>query len=184
MAHLLGAARRHLTISWQHADEGGRARIPSLALREVARVCLGSAEQDLAIERAVRVAGHPAASGRQAARMHGLLTPLEASIGAALELGSPVAVRRAAKRLPLPDGIDPCGTLDAGLAMLEIVEDFEGRNLSYDASIGASGQEQGKTQQANIPNHSHLRYADRHVLIVRGAQSSGRPRSTQTIHPE
>ncbi len=136
MAHLLGAARRHLTISWQHADEGGRARIPSLALREVARVCLGSAEQDLAIERAVRVAGHPAASGRQAARMHGLLSPLEASIGAALELGSPAAVRRAATRLPLPDGIDPCGTLDAGLAMLEIVEDFEGRNLSYDASIG------------------------------------------------
>lgn len=136
LAHLLGAARRHLTISWQHADEGGRARIPSLALREVARACLGSAEQDLAIERAVRVTGHPASAGRQAARVHGLLSPLEASIGAALELGSPGAVRRAATRLPLPDGIDPCGALDAGLAMLDIVEDFDGRDLSYDASIG------------------------------------------------
>ena len=37
LALLLGAARERIDISWQRADESGRSRTPSLALREVAR---------------------------------------------------------------------------------------------------------------------------------------------------
>jgi ATP-dependent helicase/nuclease subunit B len=42
LALILGAARERVDISWQRADESGKAKTPSLALREVARVALGS----------------------------------------------------------------------------------------------------------------------------------------------
>ncbi len=143
MAHLLGAARRALTVSWQHADESGRAKIPSLALREVARAALGAADLRRAVEGADRVPGHPAAAGLDAARRLGLLSPMEASLGAALELGAPEAVRAALPRLPLPARIDPGGALEAGLEMLEIIEAFDGRDLRHDVAVGGAAPPPG-----------------------------------------
>jgi RecB family exonuclease len=95
LAHLLGAPRRRLTVSWQRSDDAGKARIPSLALREVARIALGSAEIETAERRAVRISAHPADRGRDAIARLDLLAPREAALLAALELRSPAAMGRA-----------------------------------------------------------------------------------------
>jgi RecB family exonuclease len=139
LAHLLGGARDHLTISWQHADENGRARVPSLTLREVARLALGAPDLGSVDRSAVRLPGHPGASALEAARRLGLLPPTRASIGAALELGSPARVREAGGRLPLPERPEYPQykeTLASGLSMLNLIEGFDGRDLNFDASIG------------------------------------------------
>jgi RecB family exonuclease len=139
LAHLLGGARQRLTISWQHADEEGRARVPSLVLREVARVALGTPDLGGADGAAERLPGHPGVAALATARRVGLLPPGRAAIGAALELGSPGRVREAGGRLPPPEGSeipDYHEALASGLSMMDLVEEIDGQDLSLDASIG------------------------------------------------
>jgi ATP-dependent helicase/nuclease subunit B len=92
LAHLLGAPRRHLTVSWQRADDAGKARVPSLALREVARVALGAAEIEAAERRAERISAHPSERGLDAIARLDLLASRDAALLAALELRSPAAI--------------------------------------------------------------------------------------------
>jgi len=135
LAHMLGSAGRHLTLSWQRADESGEARVPSLALREVGRAVLGSADLQLITERAERIPTHPLDFGRRAVERWGLLPAAEARVGAALQLADPVLLQQALPALPPVRGLEH-PILDAGLTMLGTVEDFAGRDLRYDASVG------------------------------------------------
>src|SRR6185295_6448370 len=73
LAQLLGSARNHLTISWQRADESGRAKIPSLALREIARIVDGSSDLTGIEARALRVLAHPAEAGEDILGRFGML---------------------------------------------------------------------------------------------------------------
>jgi ATP-dependent helicase/nuclease subunit B len=136
LAHMLGAARRFLTVSWQRADESGRARVPSPALREIARLALGAADPGRLEDLAVRVPGHPAQAGRDAALRHALLAPAEARLQVALEQGHRALGRDMAALLPgglMPEAPE---RLAAGLGMLDVVEDGSAGERAYDGLVG------------------------------------------------
>ena len=135
LAHLLGAARRRLTVSWQRSDEEGRARVPSLALREVARLAFGGAESRRLEERATRVPGHPGQAGRDAATRHGLLPAAEAGLNVALELGYAGLVRAPERLLPGAPRPETLERLSAGLRMLAVIEDAASAERGYDALV-------------------------------------------------
>jgi ATP-dependent helicase/nuclease subunit B len=138
LAHLLGSARRWLTVSWQRADESGRARVPSLALREIARVTLGAADLGRVEEAARRIATHPAEAGKEAVERLGLLPPREARLNVALQSGSP---RRLVEALPVLPSSPTSGdreALAAGLRLLQIIEDDSAADLGYDAFVGGA----------------------------------------------
>jgi ATP-dependent helicase/nuclease subunit B len=137
LAHLLGAARRHLCVGWQRADESGRARVASLALREVGRLTLGAADQGRVEQAAHRVPTHPLQAAQDWADRHRLLPPRQASLAAALESGGPDRLLCRMADLPRPPGPDEDGVLAAGLAMLQVVEE-EGADLRFDADVGAA----------------------------------------------
>ncbi|MGH9749767.1 MAG: PD-(D/E)XK nuclease family protein, partial [Candidatus Polarisedimenticolia bacterium] len=73
LAHLAGAAGSRLTLSWQRADETGKARAPSLALRELARLTHGRADLRLLEAAARRVPGEPARAALEDRDRHRLL---------------------------------------------------------------------------------------------------------------
>ncbi|HYV85017.1 MAG TPA: PD-(D/E)XK nuclease family protein [Patescibacteria group bacterium] len=143
LAHLLGAPRAALTVSWQRADDSGKARVPSLALREVARVALGAAEIEAAERRAVRISAHPADRGRDAIGRLGLLAPRAAGLLAALELRSPAALDEALR--PSPGGLMigpvalPAGSelLPAAVTRMAAVEEGSAAPGRWDALPGA-----------------------------------------------
>jgi RecB family exonuclease len=138
LSHILGSARRLLTISWQRADETGRAKVPSLALREVSRVTLGSADfaAPLQAEASHRVATHPADVTRETRDGFAFIPPRDARLGAALEMGSPGRVKRAASSLAGAGDLSFRENLEPGLSLLEAVESFSPADLRYDAMVG------------------------------------------------
>ncbi len=135
LAHMIGSARDHLVVSWQRADDAGRARVPSLVLREIARVGWGDPAPDLLTGAAHRVPGHPGEAADDAWRLHGMLPPREALTGAALACAG--AGRLGAILADLPS-LDPTtgSALRAGLEMVEAIEDGDGRSLRFDACPG------------------------------------------------
>jgi RecB family exonuclease len=135
LAHLAGAARSRLTVSWQRADEAGKARAPSLALRELARLTHGRADLRLLETAARRVPGEPARAALEDRDRHRLLPPRRARSGAALQAGSPSAVRAALDALPPGDAAD-ASILESGLRLLEGIESFSPADLRYDACVG------------------------------------------------
>jgi ATP-dependent helicase/nuclease subunit B len=135
LAHMLGAAALELTVSWQRADESGRARVPSLALREVGRLACGAAELEAVETRAERVPNHPLEAALRAAGDFRLLPAAEARAGAALQAADPLRLCGAIDRLP-PGPADDGPVLLAGLRMLGITESFAARDLRFDASVG------------------------------------------------
>ena len=171
LAHLLGAARGEVTISWQRADESGRARVPSLALREVARIVLGEADPSLPLqpEHSLRIPAHPSDLAADTRDRLGLMAPGAARIGAALHGGGPAGV--AAMAGALPDSADPplTGNLTPGLKLLEAVESFEAANLSYDGFVGSAAPPRdtwSPTQLERMGNCA-LHYFFNDVLKVR-----------------
>ncbi len=139
LAHLLGAARRGLTISWQRADETGRARVESLALREVARVALGGPELARATDpaRAHRVAAHPADSATEIRDRFGMMPVEEAGVGALLQLASPAGALQHRRSLAGDGLIEEGGNLLHGLEMLAAIESFAPAHPRFDAIVGA-----------------------------------------------
>lgn len=135
LAHMLGSADHHLNLSWQRADESGKARVPSLALREVGRALFGTADLELMMERAERIPTHPLDLGRRAVERWELLPAAEVRVDAALQLADPTRLLNALDDLPGGGGGDAPG-LRAGLTMLAALEDFAGRDLRYDACVG------------------------------------------------
>jgi RecB family exonuclease len=141
LAHLLGAPRRRLTISWQRADDAGKARVPSLALREVARVALGAAEIDAVERKAARVSAHPVDRGRDAMTRLAILPPRDAGLLAALELRSPAALMGALDRGSKDAGLQgkmfgAREDLAPALSQMAAVEDGSAAPGAYDALVG------------------------------------------------
>ncbi len=137
LAHLLGCACRSLTISWQRADDAGRARVPSLMLREAARLAFGQPDAALVERAADRVPTHPAQWLARAVQTHGILPPGAAAAGVALALRSPLRLLATADRLPAAAVDDPA-RLRAGLAMMASIDEAAGPDRRYDAFVGGA----------------------------------------------
>ncbi len=172
LAHMLGCARSRLVISWQRADESGRAKVPSLALREVARVARGSAELEAATAGARRIRTHPGECCRDAVAAHGFLPGPDALMGAALEIRSASKLREEIERLGSLLPADRAGLLDAGLATMDAVEAFAPADLSYDALVddAAATPERWSPSRLETLGNCPQQYLFRHVLRVEELQ--------------
>lgn len=170
LAHLLGSARESLTISWQRSDDSGRARVPSLALREVARIVLGEADPGLPLqpEHALRVAAHPGALARDSLERFGLMPPAAARLGTALSAGSPGTLAAWCDALPDPGRAALAANLKPGLVLLETVESFEAGDLAYDGFVGdaAPPRESWSPSQLERMGNCALHFFFRDVLGV------------------
>jgi ATP-dependent helicase/nuclease subunit B len=127
LALLAGGAAERLHVSWQRADESGRAKVASLALRELARVALGRADLELAKAEAEHLPSHPRQWLERLVQGPGLLAPGEAMLLAALTSRAPDAAALLAQRFP---------DLEPGLAMLRATQSFTPMNGDFDARIG------------------------------------------------
>jgi len=170
LAHLMGSARLRLTVSWQRADDTAKARVASLALREVARMVHGTPLLKQVVPGARRVKAHPAEASEEAARRFGILPPLDACVGVALEARSPGRLLEVCADLPLPP-VRPGFTevLRAGLGMMRAIEEWSGTDaarLRFDAFAGEAAQKPGPLSPSRLellgscPQH----YFFRHVL--------------------
>ena len=169
LAHLIGCARRGLTVSWQRADDSAKARVASLALREVARAVHGAPLLTRIVADARRVKAHPAEAGEDAARRFGVLPPLDACVNVALQGRSPGRLLEGSAGLPLPP-VRPGYTdaLRAGLSMLQAIEQWTGTGagLRFDAFVGEAAQRPDRLSPSRLeslgscPQH----YFFRHVL--------------------
>jgi RecB family exonuclease len=136
LALLLGAARRHLTVSWQRADQEGKARSPSLALRELARVAFGTGDLGGIEERAERIPAHPTEQGCSAVRRHGLLSTADAGVTLALLARSPAAMLARLDEAGAGGLSGDPAILKPGLAFLEAIEAGPGAAHPFDAMPG------------------------------------------------
>jgi RecB family exonuclease len=168
LAHLLGSARRRITVSWQRSDESGRARVPSLALREIARLALGAAELERAEQAARRIATHPADAGREAVERFRILPPREARLGFALQAGSPRRLLAALPALPAAPATGDPAALEAGLRLLRTIEDDSTADLGYDAFVGASWGAPAAWSPSRLENLGACpqHFFFRHALLV------------------
>ena len=168
LAHLLGSAARRLTVSWQRADETGRAKVPSLALREVARLVDGSPDMRRLEAGARRVLTHPAEAGQDALQRFGMLPPQDAAVLAALQARSPRVLLDALPRGVLPFAPESLDALRPGLAMLAVVEEFTPADLRFDAFVGAAAPPASRFSPSRLeilgacPQH----YFFRHILLI------------------
>jgi hypothetical protein len=172
LAHLIGCARRRLTVSWQRADDSAKARVASLALREVARAVHGAPLLTRVVADARRVKAHPAEAGEDAARRFGILPPLDACVNVALQGRSPGRLLEAFAGLPLPPVRQGyTDALRAGLSMLSAIEPWTGTGaagLRFDAFVGEAAQRPDRLSPSRLevlgscPQH----YFFRHVLRV------------------
>jgi len=137
---LLGSARGHLAVSWQRADESGRARVPSLALREIARIALGMTDLAAAERRALTIGAHPADQAWSAVERHALLAPREAARAIALLAGGPRPAQALLGQPALATlGVDRDATLP-GLGFLAAIEGTW--TTPFDALPGEAGRPQ------------------------------------------
>ena len=135
LALALGAARRRIVVGWQRADDEGRALSPSLALREIARVTLGTPDLETIVTTARSAGGDPL-RGESGNRNEALLPRGEALVAAAIGAGSP---RELAARLDAIEPLLPGGMLlpvKAGLEFLAAIEAPEDRG--FDALVGSA----------------------------------------------
>jgi RecB family exonuclease len=139
LALLVAGAEERLAIGWQRAGDDGRARTPSLALREITRLQLGVPDLDRVLEDpegALSLPSHPREAVAQALAREGRLTGTEAAVGAACGVAgfgataaAPVrALREALGRMD--------GGIAAGLDLIERTEDWRGDDLTHDGIIG------------------------------------------------
>jgi ATP-dependent helicase/DNAse subunit B len=127
LAGLIGSARERIDVSWQRADEAGRAKNVSLALREIARLTLGRPDMDHVRETATHIPSHPAECLECLVDDTGLLAPDEEMLLAALH--GPVADAAGTLALRFAE-------LAPGLHMLRATQSFEPKNSEFDGRIG------------------------------------------------
>ncbi len=132
LAMTIGACSDKLRVSWCRADESGRPAVPSLALREIGRIALGTADlPDLTGEGFARgLPAHPRSRLEAFARDPGLLTRAEEQLLVAL------AADTAAEATPalLARRTD----LAAGAALVAATESFEPASADYDGRAGGN----------------------------------------------
>jgi ATP-dependent helicase/nuclease subunit B len=124
---LLGAAGERIEISWQRADETGKARTPSLALREISRLVRGAPALVELLEQARHLPSHPRHWLERMVEQPGLLAPGEAMLLSALQAGACRELEPLGRRHPV---------LAAGVAMLRATQSFAIVDPSYDARTG------------------------------------------------
>ncbi len=160
LALLLGSARDGIDVFWQRADASGRARSPSLALREVARIVLGKPDLGDLREKATAIPSHPRGTLEALRKMTGLLAPAEGQLLLALRWGSkPAALPALANRLP---------DLAPGFRMLAATERFGPQGGAFDARIGPGALAPGKLSVTALERLGRcpLQFFFRHVLRV------------------
>jgi ATP-dependent helicase/nuclease subunit B len=130
LALIVGGSRSRLDVSWQRADEAGRARSTSLALRELARLAYGSPELDLIhsdpTDALRTVPSHPTQWLRYLATATGAMDRADAVLLRVLEGTSERDLRAVA---------DSHEALRAGLRMIEAIRSFEPTGPEYDGRI-------------------------------------------------
>jgi RecB family exonuclease len=127
LALVSGAASERLDVSWQRADEAGRAKVSSLALRELARMALGRPDLLQVRDDALHLPSHPKQWLEALVDETGLLAPDEARLLAALHARAVDAAAPLSERFP---------ELKPGLDMLLATQAFHPVNAAYDARIG------------------------------------------------
>jgi ATP-dependent helicase/nuclease subunit B len=127
LAMLLGSARERIDVSWQRADESGRAKIASLALREIARLANGRPDIEGLREQALHLPSHPTQWLEALVEHTGLLARREERLLAALHSRAVDAAEMLGKRFP---------DLVPGLAMLRATQSFTPVGHEYDGRIG------------------------------------------------
>jgi ATP-dependent helicase/nuclease subunit B len=126
---MVGAARDHLSISWQRADESGRARMPGLAMREIGRLAFGSLDlQRLATEQATALPSNPERLLAGSVRRGELMSPRDTQLLLALSRETSTEAKEHLDRLR-PDLAD-------GLALLDATDRFSGPGTIYDGALG------------------------------------------------
>lgn len=146
----LAAARDRFALSFQRADESGRACARSGALREVARVYLGRADTRRLLEdtednpcRPERISSHPGERARNIATSPhlGRLPPADAVVaGAVRSVQGTKMAARLLRELSLEDAVT-----GSALRCVEAIERFEAPQTDFD----------GWTE-VGIPEGSHL----------------------------
>jgi len=128
MAVALGSAQKAVTVSWQRADDEGKSKTASLALREIARLVHGRPDLRRVLKESRRVPAHPGAWLDALEDNPGLLTESEEAVLLAFRSASPEIALAAL-------GSRGAG-LDRGLRMLSVTESFDPGSLAYDGRIG------------------------------------------------
>ncbi|HUD73020.1 MAG TPA: PD-(D/E)XK nuclease family protein, partial [Dongiaceae bacterium] len=141
LALALGSARRRLLVSWQRADDDGRARAPSLALREIGRVARGAPEIDPLVEESRRISADPLARARAAIAAHAMLPAAATAPALAILAGAPERFRSTGLPAVLAaiGGGEMLPALDAGLAYLQAIDSRD--ITTFDALPGGAGPE-------------------------------------------
>jgi RecB family exonuclease len=127
LALLLGSAKESIHVSWQRADEAGRLKSASLALREVSRLALGRPDLDALLTRAGRVSTHPATAVDDLLESTGLLTAREEMLLLALRGGGAGLERALLERE---------SGMAHGLAMMRATESFGLADGTFDGRVG------------------------------------------------
>lgn len=129
LALMTGAATEHLHVSWQRADDTGRAVSPSAAVRELARIVLGTADTArLLRERVVHRSVHPRSRLEELSEDTGMLDSEEADTWSAFSCEGRIPdPGRAVGLLKLPYRT---------LAMLQATELFRFGPADWDGRIG------------------------------------------------
>ena len=126
LALTVGAAAESVAISWQRADESGRERTPSMALRELARLRYGEPDYDRWLREAHHVPSHPAQAVEDRLAGFRWLTAPERRLLAALH-SRDADRHRLLERFP---------ELAPGVAMLLDTQAFVSRSTRFDGRIG------------------------------------------------
>jgi RecB family exonuclease len=131
LAMTLGSCRDAIRVSWCRADESGRPAVPSLALREIGRIALGTADLPTLTTRARAIPAHPRPRLEALAADPGLLAPGEEALLVALaaEDGADATSALLARR----------DDLAAGAALIAATESFEPGRGDFDGRTGGGG---------------------------------------------
>ncbi len=153
----VGAASEGVDVSWQRADEAGRAKTPSLALRELARLATG--EPDVSALGTDHVPSHPEHVLVHLLARPGLLSPEEQLLLAALHSRGPQSLSALAARFP---------ALAPGVAMLNATQGFRIVDPAFDGRIGAAAiQADVSVSALETLGRCPLRFFFQHLLGVR-----------------
>jgi ATP-dependent helicase/nuclease subunit B len=169
LSMLLGSAGEGLEVSWQRADEAGRALAPSLALREIGRMVRGHPDLEWVREAAERVPSHPTGRLEHLERATGLLTGEEEALLVALRSPNPASAR-AALAGSRPD-------LARGLGLVQATESFAPRELAFDGRVGrlARVPETFTVSSLETLGQCPLRFFFGRVLAVRELEEAATP---------
>lgn len=164
---LLGSAEERIDLSWQRADEAGRARTPSLILREIARVAQGKPDPRALRSVARHLPSHPTQWLDELVSRPGLLSPTEEPLLIALGSASGEAPENLQRRFP---------ALAPGLAMLRATQAFHPVDASYDARVGEHADDRDLSVSAlEMLGRCPLQYFFSRVLRVPELEEQASP---------